>query len=140
MLDAPTLWGLIEARAAATPDALLAVDEVDESLSFGEYKSRVLRCAAGLVELGIGVGDAVSWVLPTRIEAIVLAGALARLGAVQNPILPIYRKREVGFAVSQSGAKLLVVSGPFRGFDYPCLLYTSPSPRDQRGSRMPSSA
>ena len=24
--------------------------------------------------------------------------------------------------------------------DIPCLLYTSPSPRDQRGSRMPSSA
>ena len=24
--------------------------------------------------------------------------------------------------------------------DYRCLLYTSPSPRDQRGSRMPSSA
>ena len=24
--------------------------------------------------------------------------------------------------------------------EYPCLLYTSPSPRDQRGSRMPSSA
>ena len=24
--------------------------------------------------------------------------------------------------------------------DYFCLLYTSPSPRDQRGSRMPSSA
>ena len=24
--------------------------------------------------------------------------------------------------------------------DNPCLLYTSPSPRDQRGSRMPSSA
>ena len=26
------------------------------------------------------------------------------------------------------------------GILYPCLLYTSPSPRDQRGSRMPSSA
>ena len=25
-------------------------------------------------------------------------------------------------------------------FEQPCLLYTSPSPRDQRGSRMPSSA
>ena len=25
-------------------------------------------------------------------------------------------------------------------FLHPCLLYTSPSPRDQRGSRMPSSA
>ena len=27
-----------------------------------------------------------------------------------------------------------------RDFNYSCLLYTSPSPRDQRGSRMPSSA
>ena len=26
------------------------------------------------------------------------------------------------------------------GWQYSCLLYTSPSPRDQRGSRMPSSA
>ena len=26
------------------------------------------------------------------------------------------------------------------GLPEPCLLYTSPSPRDQRGSRMPSSA
>jgi len=26
------------------------------------------------------------------------------------------------------------------GISYSCLLYTSPSPRDQRGSRMPSSA
>ena len=26
------------------------------------------------------------------------------------------------------------------GKEYICLLYTSPSPRDQRGSRMPSSA
>ena len=28
----------------------------------------------------------------------------------------------------------------FSHMDHPCLLYTSPSPRDQRGSRMPSSA
>ena len=28
----------------------------------------------------------------------------------------------------------------FNELDYNCLLYTSPSPRDQRGSRMPSSA
>ena len=27
-----------------------------------------------------------------------------------------------------------------KGSSNPCLLYTSPSPRDQRGSRMPSSA
>ena len=31
-------------------------------------------------------------------------------------------------------------SGASSAFDIDCLLYTSPSPRDQRGSRMPSSA
>ena len=41
---------------------------------------------------------------------------------------------------------LLVFFGPMVSFiiplllNKPCLLYTSPSPRDQRGSRMPSSA
>ena len=29
---------------------------------------------------------------------------------------------------------------PLNGTDRPCLLYTSPSPRDKRQSRMPSSA
>ena len=36
------------------------------------------------------------------------------------------------------GKELQVVVGP--GHAESCLLYTSPSPRDQRGSRMPSSA
>ncbi|MBW2723548.1 MAG: AMP-binding protein [Deltaproteobacteria bacterium] len=119
MLDAATLWELIEARAAATPDALLAVDEADRAMSFAQYKAAAERCAAGLMNRGITEESAVSWILPTRIEAIVLAGALSRLGAVQNPILPIYRHREVGFAVRESQAKLLVVPGTFRGFDFP---------------------
>ena len=35
----------------------------------------------------------------------------------------------------------VVVAGPYSSAHLnPCLLYTSPSPRDQRGSRMPSSA
>jgi acyl-CoA synthetase (AMP-forming)/AMP-acid ligase II len=48
----------------------------------------------------------------------VLVGALARLGAVQNPMLPIYREREVGFVAKQTGAKLLIVPSVWRGFDY----------------------
>ena len=35
---------------------------------------------------------------------------------------------------------LVQESRPFYGMASYCLLYTSPSPRDQRGSRMPSSA
>ena len=35
--------------------------------------------------------------------------------------------------------ELVIVAGHI-GYPWTCLLYTSPSPRDQRGSRMPSSA
>ena len=42
--------------------------------------------------------------------------------------------REVRVALLEADVALPVVK------DFICLLYTSPSPRDQRGSRMPSSA
>jgi acyl-CoA synthetase (AMP-forming)/AMP-acid ligase II len=48
----------------------------------------------------------------------VLVGALSRLGAVQNPILPIYRQREVGFVCKQAKTKLLIVPSEWRGFDF----------------------
>ena len=51
----------------------------------------------------------------------VLVGALARLGAVQNPMLPIYREREVGFITKQTGAKLLIVPSVWRGFDFEAM-------------------
>src|SRR5690606_27404821 len=63
----------------------------------------------------------VSWVQPTTIEAMVLFGALRRLGAVQNPILPIYREREVGFIVRQVEPRMLVVPSVWRGFDYEAM-------------------
>lgn len=113
-----SLWDLIGQRAADTPDARFVIDEDERTLTFAEYRDASLRAAAALQAQGIGAGDVVSWQLPTWIEAMVLVGGLARLGAVQNPILPIYREREVGFVVRESKAKLLVVAGEWRGFDY----------------------
>lgn len=122
MLDASTLWGLIEARAAETPDVLMAVDEDSREMTFADYRDRVARAAAGLAaDHGIGAGDVITWQLPTWLESMVLVGAISRLGAVQNPVLPIYREREVGFCVRQTGAKLLVVPTRFGGFDFEAM-------------------
>jgi cyclohexanecarboxylate-CoA ligase len=116
--DARSLWELIERRVADTPDATMVIDEDGRTMTFAEYRTAAQRAAAGLAELGVGEGTPVSWALPTWIESLVLVGALSRLGAVQNPILPIYRHREVGFVAKQTGAKLLIVPSTWKGFDY----------------------
>ena len=118
MLEGRNFWELVEKRAARTPDDVMTVDEDDRAITFGGYREAVLRAAAGLAARGIGEGDVVSWMLPTWHESLILLGALARLGATQNPIIPIYRDREVGFVTEQAGTKLLIVPGEWRGFDY----------------------
>ena len=113
-----SLWELIEWRAAETPDALFCLDEAGRRLTYAEYRDSALRAAAGLHALGVEEGTAVTWVLPTRVVSLVLMGALSRLSAVQNPVIPIYRHREVGFVTRQTGAELIVVPTEFRNFGY----------------------
>jgi acyl-CoA synthetase (AMP-forming)/AMP-acid ligase II len=121
MLEGRTLWELIEKRADATPNARMAVDEGGREMTFGEYKTRAERAAAGLATLGIGRGDVVTWQLPTWLESMVLVAAISRLGATQNPILHIFREREVGFCVKESGAKLIVTPSTFATFDFEAM-------------------
>jgi acyl-CoA synthetase (AMP-forming)/AMP-acid ligase II len=115
--DADTFWALIEARADTHPDALLVVDEHDRRLTFAEYRAQAERVAAHLASAGIAPGTRVAWQLPTCLEAIVLVAALARLGAVQIPILPIYRERELRFILAQAQPTQFFARTSFRGFD-----------------------
>ncbi len=121
MLEASSLWSLIAKRAEATPDALVMVDERDREVSFASLRDEAERIAAGLAAAGLGPGDAVSWVLPSRIDTVLLVAALSRLSVVQNPCLPIYRERELSFVTRQTGARVLVHPGSFRGVDYGVL-------------------
>jgi cyclohexanecarboxylate-CoA ligase len=122
VLEAPNIWDLIVRRAVETPDRELAVDETGRRMTFGAFRDRAERVAAGLAgDAAVSEGDVVSWIQPSWIEAMVLFGALRRLGAVQNPIIPIYREREVGFIVRQAEPALLVVPSEWRGFDYAAM-------------------
>ncbi len=123
MLEGRTLWELVEARAKLDPDTRMAVDESGREITFGEFKERAERVAAALQERGIGPGDVITWQLPTWIESMLLVAAIARLGATQNPILHIYREREVGFCARQAKAKLLVVPSVFGGFDFEAMAH-----------------
>ena len=105
--DARTFWELLDRRADATPDHTMLIDAADRRVTFGEFRAWVERVAAGLHAMGVSEGTPVTWQLPTRIETVVASFALSRLGAVQNPIIQIYREREVGFAIRQTGAELV---------------------------------
>ncbi|MFF8375223.1 class I adenylate-forming enzyme family protein [Streptomyces sp. NPDC015661] len=112
-----TLWELVERRAALTPDRPVLL-QGDRVLTFGGLRERAERCAAGLHGMGVRPGTVVAWQLPTRIETAVLSFALARIGAVQSPVIPFYRDKEVGFALRESKAEFFAVPGIWRGFDH----------------------
>ncbi|MBI5089676.1 MAG: AMP-binding protein [Actinobacteria bacterium] len=88
------------------------------TLTFAEHADLAVEVAGGLAELGLGPGSVVAWQLPTSIEAVVLMAACSRLGIVQTPLVPSLRRAEVGFAVEQTAAELLIVPGTWRGFDH----------------------
>ena len=93
-------------------------------------------------------------------KGVVLAGGLGTrllpMTRVTNKhLLPVYDRPMIFYPLQQLAAAgiddILVVTGGDHAGDFLkllrngqdfglCLLYTSPSPRDQRGSRMPSSA
>ena len=93
-----------------------------QRLSFAEWERLSQRAALGLLALGVAPGDVVAYQLPNWWEAAVMFLAAARIGAVVNPVLPLFRARELGFILRQSGASLLIIPGHFRGCDYPQLI------------------
>ncbi len=125
-------WGdrlitdFLDAAADTTPDAPAitghnSMREHNETLSYGELRSHVDRIAAGLAAYGIGPGEVVSYQLPNWWEFAALHFACIRIGAISNPVMPIFRKRELSFMLDFAESKIFIVPRSFRGFDYPTM-------------------
>ena len=71
-----------------------------------------------LLELGVTPGDAVAYQLPNRLEFVTISLATLRIGAVCEPLMPIFRERELDFMLRQSAARVLIVPDSFRGHDH----------------------
>ena len=110
------------ARTCAARGEAVALVDGGRRLTFADWDRQSAAVAAGLRGLGIGACDVVAYQLPNWWEAAVLFLAAARLGAIVNPILPIFRERELAFILRQSGAVALAIPGTFRGIDYPALV------------------
>src|SRR5688572_16735341 len=116
-----TFWDLVARRAAETPDAVVVVDDSGDVATASALVERAEAVGRTLHARGVGPGDVVSWTLPSSTRAVVLCVALARLGAVQNPLVPIYGAKELEFITRQAGSRLLVTPGTFRGVDFDAI-------------------
>ncbi|HMN83308.1 MAG TPA: cyclohexanecarboxylate-CoA ligase [Burkholderiaceae bacterium] len=79
------------------------------------------RAAIGLARLGVGRNDVVAMQLPNTWQFTLLYLACSRIGAVVNPLMPIFRERELSFMLKHGEAKVLVVPKVFRGFDHEAM-------------------
>src|SRR5262249_52796339 len=115
------------ARVHETPDRVYLIEgerDGGREWTFRDLARRADRMAVALRRLGVRAGDVVSWQLPNWVEVPALAVAIDRLGAVSNPIITIYRERELSFLCRQARTRVLIVPGVVRGVDHRVLAET----------------
>ena len=119
---------ILDCIAAYPPgkSADVAVIDGTRRVTFGSLLGDVEALAAGMERIGLGAGSVVSMQLPNCVEALVLHLAVLRIGAVVNPIIPIYRGRELAFILRDAATDLLVVPHMHRGFDFPAMVAALP--------------
>ncbi|WP_433781481.1 AMP-binding protein [Actinomycetospora sp. CA-101289] len=94
------------------------VTDGEASMTYRDVYEDSLRLATGLHEVGVRTGDRVAVQLPNWGEFVVVVAAVARLGAISVPIMPIYRREEVGHVLDDAGVSAVVTPGTFKDFDF----------------------
>ncbi len=122
-----TITDYFDAQVAHRPDQVAVVDHNSETglrttLSYRQLQRTVDRMALGFVQLGVAPGDVISCQLPNWWEFLAIHLAAVRIGAVTNPLMPIFRHREVEYMMGFAETRLAIVPRYFRGFDYPTMM------------------
>jgi cyclohexanecarboxylate-CoA ligase len=113
----------LDACVASCPDrlALTAVSLESGTVTRFTYRTMAAmadRIAIGLVRLGVRRNDVVSMQLPNWWQFTLTYLACSRIGAVLNPLMHIFRERELSFMLKHGESKIVIVPRQFRGFDY----------------------
>jgi cyclohexanecarboxylate-CoA ligase len=117
----------LDACLTQCPDKLALTGVSSETGATRRFVYRELvmmadRIAVGLARLRVGKNDVVSCQLPNWWQFTLTCLACARIGAVMNPLMHIFRERELSFMLAHGRSKLAIVPKVFRGFDYEEML------------------
>jgi len=113
----------LDACVAACPDKLaLTAYRVEAGdvrrFTYRELAQMADRIAVGLSRLGVERNDIVACQLPNWWQFTAVYLACSRIGAVVNPLMHIFRERELNFMLKHSEAKVIVAPKTFRGFNF----------------------
>ncbi|MCC5859621.1 MAG: AMP-binding protein [Ectothiorhodospiraceae bacterium] len=103
--------------ATTAPDRTCCIDNT-HVMTYGAVHRQAHALARALQDRGLRKGDVISYQLPNWHEVLVIDMAAALLGLISNPIVPIYREREVRYILADAGSRVMFVPQTFRGFDY----------------------
>jgi acyl-coenzyme A synthetase/AMP-(fatty) acid ligase len=112
-----TFHDLLVRHVEENPDKVFATDGT-RSLTFRELFDAGQRLAVGLHRRGLRRGDTAAVQLPNWVEFIQVLTALSRLGVVMVPIMPIYRREDVGYVLSNAGVRAVFTPAHFSKFNY----------------------
>ena len=118
-----TINDALDACVATCPDKLaLTALQVETGattrFTYRELARMADRIAVGLSRLGVGRGDIVACQLPNWWQFTLTYLACSRIGAVMNPLMHIFRERELSFMLQHGEAKVVIAPQTFRGFDF----------------------
>ena len=118
-----TINDSLDACVAQCPDKLaLTAVQVEtgnvQRFTYRELARMADRIAVGLTRLGVGKNDIVACQLPNWWHFTLVYLACSRIGAVMNPLMHIFRERELSFMLKHGEAKVMIAPKTFRGFDF----------------------
>ncbi len=115
--SADTFHDLLVQRVENNPDKVFATDGA-RSLTFRQLFDGAQRLAVGLHRQGWRAGDTAAVQLPSWVEFVQVLAALSRLGVIAVPIMPIYRREEVGYVASNAEIRGVFTPATFKKFNY----------------------
>ena len=118
-----TIGANLRRVAAAYPDAEVLVDvPTGRRWTYAAFDAETSTLARGLIAAGLAAGDRVGIWAPNCAEWVQLQYATAKAGIILVNINPAYRSHELGYALRQSGVRVLVSAERFKTSDYRAMI------------------
>lgn len=92
-------------------------------MTYRQLGDKVNRISSGLIQLGVKPQDIVSFQIPNWWEFVAVQLACLRVRAIPNPLMTIFRERELQYMLEFAESEVVIAPRSFRSFNHEEMLY-----------------